>query len=235
MLTLSLENLTLRLIEPSGSISTNAELQAWNADHLGFRWKQAQKLNEKLMAGAITLDDWYEAMDGLLLEGHANAWWIGRSFAGDDSEFGDLDMLYGRAFRDAETEYLLGFYDRIKDGQYQDAEGNWMPKKLNANSRLYIGKMRGTSGQAFVDGSDDDTLFYWKTSAIEEHCLECPEYVGIFDGVKKGELFTTPGAGDTPCLGNCLCYLEAVAGSVVTVSPMAVDLNYEQESDSAAA
>lgn len=229
MLTRTLSGLNLRAVDPQGDIQTDAGLQAWNADHLGYRWSQAQDIGAKLMSGSINADEWLDLMDAMLLEGHANAWWIGRAFAGDDGEFGEDDLLYGRGFRDADADYLFGFYERIKDGQYQNDDGTWKQKKLHANARLYIGKMRGTSNEGFVQTSPDDSVWYWRLGGVEDHCAECPEYVGIFDGVPKNQLFLTPGSGDTPCLGNCLCYLESVVGSSTRVGPRAVALPYEED------
>lgn len=229
MLTRTLSGLTLRAVNPQSDIHTESGLQAWNADHLGFRWGQAQELGNELMAGNIGPDDWLDLMDALLLEGHANAWWIGRGFAGDDSDFDEQDLLYGRGFRDADADYLFGFYERIKDGQYQNEDGTWKVKKLHANARLYVGKMRGTTNESFIDGSPDDSVWYWRLGGPEDHCTECPEYVSIFDGVPKNQLFTSPGSGDTPCLGNCLCYLESVVGTSRRVGPRAVALPYEED------
>lgn len=226
-----IRNLELRQVEPQGDISTFQGLQAWLEDHLGFRWGQAVGINKKLIAGNLSVDGWYDQMNDMLLEGHANSWWIGRGFAGDASEFTEMDLLMGRAFRDADADYLIGFRDRIKDGKYQDENGDWMPRKLNANSRLYVGKMRGTTNESFVSTMPDDARWSWKLGATEEHCDECPQYPAIFDKVPRDELFTTPGSGDTPCLGNCLCYLDAVVGSVEYAGPRAVSLPFEDEED----
>ena len=226
---LKTNDIQIRAVSPQTTLETNDDLQRWNADHLGFRWGQAQRINEKFFAGEISAEEWLELYDAMLLEGHANAWWIGRGFAGDNSDFNDDDLFIGRGYRDADADYLLKFYNDVMIGVYSDEDGNPKKRMMHSRSRLYIGKLRGTTNEAFVDGSSESALFYWRLGGNEEHCTECPSFVDIFDGVTKDTMFTTPGAGDTPCLGNCLCHLESVANSMSQVGPLAVSLPYEDD------
>lgn len=221
----------VRVIVQPGGMSDNAALQAWNADHLRYRWRDAQRLLTAVAEGRLAPQEWYDAMDGLLLEGHANASWIGRAFGLDltDAPTED-DLLLGRAMRDADGDHLLNFLDDLENGRYLNDEGEFMLKSAQSRARLYVGKMRGTTGQAMVDALGDEALHTWRLSAIEEHCTECPELAQIFVKVPRSELWTTPGGGRTPCLGNCLCFLESesVAGDVIT-GPQSVTLTYENE------
>lgn len=203
--------------------TTAADLQEWFADHQRFRWNQVQHLANKYARGEISVDSWYTAMDDLLLGGHSDAWFMGRFMGGDDSEFGEDDLIAGRGYRDAETRYLQYFASDLEQGRYLQ-DGELMLNSIKARARLYIGKMRGTANEGFVASHDDDALFYWELGGTEDHCLECPELHTIFDGVYKSELYTTPGAGDTPCLGNCLCHLRVVVSGVSRYAPRAVDL-----------
>lgn len=221
----------VRVIVQPSDLSDNAALQAWNADHLRYRWQEAQRLLKAFAEGRLGAEDWFDAMDGLLLEGHTNASWIGRAFGLDltDSPTED-DILLGRAMRDADGDYLLNFLDDLEVGRYVDDAGDFMLKSAQARARLYVGKMRGTTGQSMVDAMGDDALHTWRLSAIEEHCSDCPELAQILVKVPRSELWTTPGGGRTPCLGNCLCFLESEAvGGDVIIGPQSVSLPYDNE------
>jgi hypothetical protein len=79
--------------------------------------------------------------------------------------------------------------------------------------RLYIGTMRGTQGQGFVFGSPEDVEFNWRLGGPEDHCTDCP-VIAAASPFTAGTIFTHPGMGDTPCLGNCNCYWEREDGVI---------------------
>lgn len=147
-------------------------------------------------------DDFYTE----LLDAHATAWGQGRGRAGDLSQ--DLnDFLRGRQFADAETEWLERFEQQLREGWGQDENGNWLPDKIKNRTDLYTLKVRGTANKAFVETSDPDTEFDWVLGGAERHCNQCPE-IAQLSPFTIDTLFTTPGAGATPCGGRCKCHLE---------------------------
>lgn len=217
----------IRAISPSFDLPDGGEYQGWFADHQKYRWGQIEKITKGLVSGDFGPDEWADRFDSVLLEGHSNAWWLGRVMGGDVSDFDeDIDLIVGRGYKDAEADYLDGFLDDLHNGRYLTADGSLNAKAIAARERLYLGKMRGTVNDAFVYASAVEDQWYWRLGAVELHCLDCPEFATLFDGVSKSELFTTPGAGDTPCLGNCTCHIERVASdgkATIGVKPVTLE------------
>lgn len=178
------------------------------------RRREFHAATRRMIDGALSLDDWFDSCDAILLEGHTSAWQMGRNLAGDLED--DInDLLRGMAARDEESYYLRGFLDALKrrDPRYWDEELEaWRADAIAARQDMYLGKMRGTANRAFVDHTPADLdEFYWRMAAIEDHCSECPELESL-SPFASDTLFTVPGASDTPCRYNCLCYLERVDG-----------------------
>jgi hypothetical protein len=87
-----------------------------------------------------------------------------------------------------------------------------------------MGRARGISAQASVDALDLETEITWVLGGTEKHCSDCPRLASI-SPYFKDDLFTTPGACDTPCLGNCKCHLEFEVGGkkVQTIKPVVLE------------
>jgi hypothetical protein len=179
----------------------------WFADMLGFNWNKALSLSDKLHSD-IDLGAWGDDFYDIILQTNANAIWIGRDLITEtDTKFSSNDVLRARGYADVDAEYLQGFLDDLADGRYTDDDGNLKLNQIRNRMRLYLGKARGVSAQASVDGLPLETEIYWRLGSNEKHCGECPTLASI-SPFFPDDLFTTPGAGDTPCLGNCKCYLE---------------------------
>ncbi|MBX4215928.1 hypothetical protein KW797_03190 [Candidatus Parcubacteria bacterium] len=177
----------------------------------------------KFVAGHISPDEWFAQMYELLMEGHAGARALGRQRAGDVQSLGVEDFLAGRAIADGEAQFLFNFLDAIedKDPRYWDDELDvWKPRAIQNRGRLYLHKMRGTAGQAFVSASGDEGLLDWVMAAVE-HCDECPVLAGKSPWL-GGELFTTPGMGMTPCRGNCKCHLVRKSDGRTSFKPVSL-------------
>jgi hypothetical protein len=188
------------------SIPTNADF----AEMILARRRDLHGATRRLVQGAINLDDWFDLFEATLLEGHTASWQMGRHLAGDLED--DInDLLRGMAARDAESYYLRGFLDalRARDPRYWDDENAaWDEGAIRARQDMYLGKMRGTANQAFVDHTPSELdEWWWIMSANEDHCAECPELQDL-SPFTRDTLFTVPGASDTPCMYNCLCYLK---------------------------
>jgi len=197
------------------------------ADFARFLRVRASTLDEiiaKLISGEYAPLQWYEAFYRLiLLDGHAGARALGRQRAGDFAEIGVEDYLAGRVIADSETEYLLRFLEDLvsKDRRYWDADLNaYKPQAIQNRGRLYVQKMRGTAGQAFVSASPDEAEFNWVMGAAE-HCDECPVLAGKSPWM-AGELFTTPGSGMTPCGANCKCHLVRRSDGLTSFKPVSL-------------
>jgi hypothetical protein len=150
---------------------------------------------------------WLQDFSTLVRDSHIDAHLIGQQMAGGDGVLMHA-LAVGGSIADNESEFIQGFYLDLVNGRY-DGKAD----ALMARQNLYLGKMRGTAGQGFLDGSPDLSLFYWTLGGAEDHCKECPD-IASNSPYTKWTMYTTPGACDTPCLGNCLCSLERGDGAM---------------------
>lgn len=177
--------------------------------------RKLDRLAQQLAAGDLRLTDFQELCLDVLEEGHGLAAALGRRRAGDPVLVDGLDALRARQVMRNEREYFKAFVEQLrdKDKRYVDPEfGTFDPDKIASRSRGYIGKMRGTANNAFVDTSQVYDLFDWVMLAAE-HCSQCPE-LQAGSPYKRDELPTRPGAGETPCRQNCGCVLVRHDGIV---------------------
>lgn len=223
-------------VQPKTIPSTATELQDWYADHQNYRWKQALNLFDRFASGAIDDQEWYELMDALLMEGHANSHWIGRTFgSGDFTDFTDFDASIGRAIADVDADYLIAFADDLASGRYLDEGGNLQKKLIQSRLRLYVQKFRGTANDAALGQLEDEQEVYWRLGGAEKHCEDCPYLASEWNPIPKKFMYASPGSCDTECLGNCLCYVEFVVKGELVSGPKAVPLELDDEDQAAAA
>lgn len=100
-----------------------------------------------------------------------------------------------------------------------DEAGVLSIQKILTRMRLYGGKMRGTSAWGTLDVSHPSDMWEWRMGRVEDHCFDCPHNASL-GGFTKDQWYTTPGAGDTPCLFNCKCTLVRVSDGLSTASPV---------------
>lgn len=177
------------------------------------------RICDQLTNGQISIDEWAKKFDAALLDGHLDALILGFERAGNfDYDLKELKEL-ARGIKDTESEFLTGYTDDagvwhrgwigdLKSGddpRYFDKDGNLVPGSLDNRADLYVGRMRGTANEAFVNASDPDSSFEWELGDTE-HCDDCLE---MADGgpYTVDTLFSFPGDGGTQCLGNCGCTL----------------------------
>jgi len=219
MLSKEIAGFEIRVMVPAPSAASAPDFQKWFEENQAYRWKVSQRLIERLASSKISPDEWYELFDALLLEGHTNSAWIGRSLsAGEVLELIEDDLIYGRSIKDADADYLLNFLDDITAGRYGELT-DLSSAQIENRVKLYINKMRGTVNSSFLDSSPPDAEWYWRLGGNEEHCTSCPELAAMSEETPflTSDLPTVPGQGGTECLTNCLCHLERVANGVSTV------------------
>lgn len=174
------------------------------------RRRELHALTKKLAKGEITVDQWGEAMEGVLLEGHTRGAYYGRMLAMQKQSASELvDVLAGQAALDSETYYLRGFYDalRDKDPRYWDAEAEkWLAGAIEDRQDMYLHRIRGTANAAFLRESPG-FFFDWVLGGVEDHCTECPDLAALSPW-GSNELYKYPGSNETPCLFNCRCFLK---------------------------
>ena len=206
------------LVAPGTHIPSQSEFNAF----MRVRRGDLAKLAERLVAGTLSPDEWYDAFASMLIDGHAGAYALGRQRGGDMWPLDVDDYLRGRAIADGETQWLLGFLDdlRNKHPRYFDAEtGVYRLSTIQQRSGLYAAKMRGTSSAAFVGTADVLEQFEWVLGAVEEHCSQCPVLAGMSPWDADAMPFY-PGSADTPCLGNCKCHLVRLSDGLSSFKPL---------------
>jgi hypothetical protein len=146
--------------------------------------------------GYYAVDDWQEP-DGTWRQGLMA---VARGKADEETQF-----LHG--YTDPDGGDHRGFLNDLKehDPRYWDEEsGSWRKGSLDSRTDLYVGKMRGSANESFVETSPEESLFTWALGPTE-HCPDCVEYASMLVDRPKDEFFAYPGAGDSVCLGNCGC------------------------------
>lgn len=166
---------------------------------------------KELADGGLTVHGWNDKVDQALLQGHTDAWKLGRQRSGDVSPLNADDHIAGREKKDLESQWLDGFRDDIENGRYTLEDGTLNAAAIESRLNLYVGKLRGTANEAFAETSDDEDQFIWELRGAENHCEDCPDIAALSPFTKE-TLFAYPGSGDTECLGNCGCVLVRIRG-----------------------
>jgi hypothetical protein len=162
--------------------------------------------------GIISKDQAVSRALGAFIESHANAAFAGRSLNGIAHPIDDADRALGRLVSQEQSQYFEGFLGQILAGKYNDENGEIREDAIEARSSLYGARLRGTANESWAISLPEGELVHWRTGATEDHCSVCPSLEE--DGpYKRNELPTHPGNNETPCLFNCLCYLESDSGS----------------------
>jgi len=185
-----------------------------DADYVRMMNRRAKDLAiiaQDLASGEITIQQFGEQFDSVLLKGHTDSWVLGRQRAGDTRSIVDADKIAGLAAKDAESQWLNPFLDDLIRGRYTDEDGEYRLGAIRARMNLYLGKMRATSAEAFIEASGPDEEYIWHLVA-EDHCDDCPR-IAVLSPFKKDTLVSIPGGGDTECLGNCKCFLSRSSDS----------------------
>lgn len=183
------------------------------------RRNNVHEIVDRLVADKIGIDQFGDDFYRQLLDGHAQSWGLGRNRGGDLAE--DLnDFLRGREKADEESEYLQRFLDDLQTERYRDAESGALkgdPIKLRTD--LYVQKMRGTAGEAFVHTFEAEEELEWSLGTDESHCEDCPQMAALSPFTKE-TLFSYPGDGQTECLSRCLCHLVRLSDSITSFKPV---------------
>ena len=170
-------------------------------------------LFNRLVDREITVEVWQRLYVDILIGAHSDSHMIGQGLAATFEPRLGLARLRAGDVMSGELGYVLGFANDLRSGRYDGEDGVIDVDRVMNRARLYIGKTRGTSGMGFVDGSPVELEFNWRLGGVEEHCEDCPIIAGL-SPFTLATIYTHPGAGDTPCLGNCQCYWEREDGLI---------------------
>ena len=208
-----------RLIKAAPVLTPRRPSQIDYARMLRSQRDRLHEIADELARGEITPRQWGERFQQILIDGHTESWTLGRQRAGDLSGPTIDDFLVGIARADGDAQYLLAFIDDIEGDRYRRDDGSLKVGAVKARANLYVGKMRGTAGEAFVETSEDEEEFNWVLSAVENHCSDCPE-LALLSPFTKDTAFAHPGDGSTPCLGNCLCHWVRASDGIEGFKPV---------------
>lgn len=168
---------------------------------------------------------WADRFTALLTDYHARAHQLGQGVNPVPSlarEHAYQVMNIGKGGRSIpEADFVLGFLNDLiaRDERYFLEGGGVDEDELLRRMRMYQGKMRGSAGWGFVDIETPVAEFDWVLGGVEDHCADCPELANLSPWYKV-TLYTTPGAGDTPCLFNCKCWLVNTGTGETSVKPV---------------
>jgi len=186
---------------------------------------ELQAIVDRYAKGQITPEEFGDQFYDALVTAHTDAYGAGLKYG--DSQLDPLVIQseaakFGRAQADSENEWLDKFVADLENGRYLDSDGNLRVDAISSRADLYNAKLRASGGQGWVDASaanDPQEEFTWVMGG-ERHCHDCPRLAAL-SPYKVGELFTTPGAGDCECLGNCNCYLVRSSDGKSSFKPAA--------------
>jgi hypothetical protein len=156
------------------------------------------------------------AMLKTLASSHATAGYLGRTLAGSLAPFGKSDVQFGELVTQTQSPFVRQFVQDLDAKKYTDAEAaegepSLLSPRIYRRASLYARRLRGTANEAWLLALPQDTLIHWRIGGNENHCDDCPELEA--DGPYRAQdIPTVPGAGDTECMVNCLCYLETDTG-----------------------
>jgi HK97 family phage portal protein len=169
--------------------------------------EKIDRLTHTLADGGIDGDTFREELGNILADAHAKSYAVGIRSAGGTIT-ADEAAATGQRIADLESAFIDGFVHDLTTGRYDgDAGIDFENGLLQQRIDLYAQKVSSTATSGFVDGSDDTAEFAWDLGKVEDHCQDCP-YLAENSPYDKSTLYTTPRAGDTPCLGNCTCTLR---------------------------
>jgi hypothetical protein len=106
-------------------------------------------------------------------------------------------------------QILRGEYAFLRRFTQELADGNLTAAQARARAALYIGKAysRFWAEDQLMQVKWGKTEELWEDTQGPNECSVCPELAAM-GWVPIGAHGTVPGAGGTPCLGNCECGLQ---------------------------
>lgn len=195
-------------------VTVNAGLQAKHDELVVQTSNDINELVKRYAAGKMNADAFLEEFGTILRLSHSSAYQLGWLLSGntEPDPFGLRDN-YGERVAGLESPFVQGLVYDLDKARYGDPV-NLENGALQARLDLYARKVSASASDGFVAGSGPDAEWYWDLGGTEDHCEDCP-YISASGPYSEDTLFTKPRAGDTPCLGNCLCRLrrgDGVAG-----------------------
>lgn len=174
--------------------------------------RQMERAFDRFRAGKIDLAALRDRLHSVLANGHARAGYFGRWRAGDESPFDEHDREFGSHAADEEEHWLGPFMEDVRAGKFGATSDALNMAAVMRRANAYARKLRGSANFAWAATLDDDTDLYWTLDGLEvEHCNDCPHYEAS-SPFKPHTRPTDPGACETECLFECLCFWRTEDG-----------------------
>jgi hypothetical protein len=164
--------------------------------HQTATYSTLDNLTRQLYSGGITLEQWQIGVTGELRDAHlAQAMYAvgGRNNMGFDN-FGRVGGTLADEYR-----YLANFANDIASGNVSEATAL-------ARIRQYGNSTQQSYWREYSNATPNNQKITWKLNPAE-HCSGCLD-LAAGSPYTSATLPTYPGAGATPCRGNCNCILE---------------------------
>jgi len=158
--------------------------------------------------GELSVSEASKKAYSAFLQAHANARFAGRLAAGDKMPLGEGDREAVALLAEEQQQYFEKFAGQIEAGKYTGEDGVLRESAIEDRAGLYTLRLRGTAADGWAGALDADELIEWQLGGSENNCSICPD-LAEQGPYKPGELPTTPGSNETPCLFRCNCSLEA--------------------------
>lgn len=165
----------------------------------------------RFLSGTSGIAEVTEGLTTTLTNAHGHAAYLGRRAAGHRQPMNAADRSFGGTVMVEQATFLQGLLHDLESGRYALTDGK-LPGDLAQRLLLYARGIRATAQEAWCLALPAGTRIHWRLgSEPEHHCTVCPEIAaaGPYDA---HDMPTFPGAGDTPCLANCFCFLETDDG-----------------------
>lgn len=146
----------------------------------------------------------------LIVNGHAEAHYLGRLAAGDTDPLGEEDTAAADRVWRSESVYWRNLSQDVQIGKYGKPGDTDNPLKLDQLGRRivsYTNKWVGTANLAWVGSFAPDELIDWVYNAEAAHCRDCPR-IAEASPYTMDTLPSVPGDGNTECLVWCRCILR---------------------------
>jgi GNAT superfamily N-acetyltransferase len=184
-----------------GQNSDKAIIAAAQKQYRSMKAELSGVLNTHMAAfdtGKISAGQLASRLKTDLAAAQRRAFELGLRASGWTSGLQEADEKWLAGARRQEWRYLNSFMEDLANGTLKmSAEDRLGLYKQTVDSFFWAGR---------VDGMPKETLIYWRLGAAE-HCADCLDFAAGSPYTRE-TLPSTPRAGDSACLSNCLCHLD---------------------------
>lgn len=151
----------------------------------------------QITAGRITASSFFNKLDAGIARHYRRLYRAGKRASLTD---GDRQIIAAQI--QSQRSFLLNWETLVSTAE----PGSAVYRRIPSRARLYVERGKTLFEGGWLSGQGEDRLIAWRLG-VAEHCPVCPQIAAASPFVRR-TLPTLPGAGQTPCLSNCRCFLE---------------------------